>query len=278
MDGSLTYNALTVDLEDWYHGCCAGEQPAVPAEARRVRQNTELILALLEECRVKATFFVLGSVAELDRSLVPMIAGAGHEIASHGYSHTLVSRLAPAEFLDELRRTAAILAEQSGALPVGFRAPQWSLGSATPWAMEILKREGCLYDSSLNPLAVVGDRRGPRAPFGIETGSGTLLELPPMVTPSPIGNLPTGGGWGFRFFPRAMIRRTMERLNQAGAPAVLYLHPRELDPYGPRLPLSRFQSFVSYGPRIDPSDRLRELLSQFHFKTLKELALAWKPA
>jgi len=272
------HNALTIDLEDWYHGCCALGQPLVPAEQRRVRQNTELILELLDQCGVHATFFVLGSVARQDPSLIPIIAAAGHEISSHGYSHTLVPQLGPVAFRDELRRTAGVIADQSGTLPAGFRAPQWSLGPKTPWAMEILQQEGCLYDSSYNPLPIVGNRRGPRAPFPIRTGAGSVLELPPMVTPSPIGNLPTGGGWGFRFFPLSLIRRTVQRLNQAGAPAVLYLHPREMEPFGPRLPLSPLQSFVSYGPRSDASGRLRDLLGRFRFQTLKELAIAWQSA
>lgn len=241
-----------------------------------MRRNIELILSLLEECRVKATFFVLGSLADEDPSLVPMIAAAGHEVASHGYSHMLVSRLGEEGFREEVRRTAQILAEQSGNLPAGFRAPQWSLGAETPWAAQILREEGCLYDSSYNPLAFVGDSRGPRAPFRIDTCAGSLIEIPPMVTPSPIGNLPTGGGWGFRFFPFPLIRRTMTKLNEAGDPAVLYLHPREVDPLGPRLELSPLQSFVSYGPRSDARGRLKELLRSFRFQTLKELATSWQ--
>ena len=270
-------NALTVDLEDWYHGCCSAAAPPVPAEQRRVRRNTESILSLLADCRVQATFFVLGSVAEQDPSLVPMIAAAGHEISSHGYSHTLAPLLGPEKFREELRLTAAIIAAQSGSPPAGFRAPQWSLGSATPWAMEILQQEGCLYDSSYNPLPFVGNRRGPCAPFAIGTRGGSILEIPPMVTPSPIGNLPTGGGWGFRCFPLSLIRRSMQALNDAGAPAVLYLHPREMEAFGPRLPLSPLQSFLSYGPRSDAAGRLRELLSRFSFQTMKELAL-WASA
>jgi peptidoglycan-N-acetylglucosamine deacetylase len=272
------HNALSIDVEDWYHGCCAAGGKIVAAEQRRVRRNLELILSLLARFQVKATFFVLGSLAELDPSLVPLIAGAGHEVASHGYSHTLVPLLGPERFRDELRRTSQLIAEQAGVLPEGFRAPQWSLGSATPWAMELLREEGFLYDSSYNPLPFIGNRRGPRAPFQIATPKGMMLELPPMVTPSPLGNLPTGGGWGFRFFPLSMIRCTMESSNRSGFPAVLYLHPRELDPFGPRLKLSPFQSFVSYGPRTSASVRLRELLGRFSFKPLKELAAAWKPA
>jgi peptidoglycan-N-acetylglucosamine deacetylase len=270
-------NALTIDLEDWYHGCCAVPQPDVPPGQRRLRPNTERILSLLEECGVKATFFVLGSVAAGDRSLVPMIAAAGHEVSSHGYSHTLTERLDSEAFRSEIRRTRDMLADQAGTVPVGFRAPQWSLGEKTPWALEILQEEGCLYDSSFSPLHFVGNPRGPRVPFRIATRAGSLVEFPPMVTPFPLLNLPTGGGWGFRFFPLSLIRRTMRNLNERGVPAVLYLHPRELDPQGPRLELSPLQSFVSYGPRTDAGARLRELLTSFPFRTLKELT-AWQPA
>jgi peptidoglycan-N-acetylglucosamine deacetylase len=271
-------NALTIDLEDWFHCCCSLAGRYVPTELRRVRGNTELILTLLAECRVKATFFVLGSVAKEDPSLVPMIAAGGHEISSHGYSHTLVPLLGPDSFRDEVRRTAEIIAHQAGYLPAGFRAPQWSLGPDTPWALEILQQEGYRYDSSYNPLPFVGNRRGPRTPFLIETAAGSILELPPMVTPSPIGNLPTGGGWGFRFFPLALIRNTVQELNHAGKPALLYLHPREMEAFGPRLPLSPLQSFASYGPRTDAAQRLRSLLHDFDFQTLSELAATWESA
>lgn len=274
----MVFNALTIDLEDWYHGNCAEPGPVVPREPRRVRQNTERILALLAESGVTATFFVLGSLAQEDPSLIPMIAAAGHEIASHGYSHALIPALGPELFRDEVRRTAELIERQAGYLPVGFRAPQWSLGPETPWALEILRQEGCRYDSSYNPLPFIGNPRGPRAPHAIATSAGPILELPPMVTPSPLGNLPSGGGWGFRFFPLALIRATVQQLNAAGIPALLYLHPREMEAYGPRLPLSPLRSFVSYGPRTDATGRLRDLLSNFRFQTLREMALAWKSA
>jgi len=274
----VVLNAITIDLEDWYHGNCTETGPIIPRGQKRVRPNTQRILTLLAEFGVKATFFVLGSVAQDDPSLIPMIAAEGHEIASHGYSHTLIPTLGPELFRDELRRTAEIIERQAGYLPVGFRAPQWSLGPRTPWALEILRQEGCRYDSSYNPLPIIGNPRGPRAPFAIATPAGPILELPPMVTPSPIGNLPSGGGWGFRFFPLVLIRHTMQRLNAAGTPALLYLHPREMEAYGPRLPLSPLYSFASYGPRSEATGRLRDLLSNFRFQTLREMALAWQSA
>lgn len=268
-------NALTIDVEDWYHVCGIGSGAGPLAPEARVVRNVDKILALLQEYRVRATFFVLGSVAEAEPSLVPAIAGEGHEIASHGWSHSLVSELTAAAFADELVRTADLLEAQTGRRPAGFRAPQWSLGPRTPWAFRSLAEAGLCYDSSLNPLPVVGDKDGLRGPSRIETAAGGLIEIPPMVTPTIFGNMPTGGGWGFRFFPTAMIERTVARYEAEGIPAVLYLHPREVDPEGPRLRLPRLKEFVTYGPRSDVSARLRPLLERFSFVTMEQVVNSW---
>jgi peptidoglycan-N-acetylglucosamine deacetylase len=271
-------NALTIDVEDWYHVCgLDGVPPTVPPGEGRVAANVERLLALLSEFAVSATFFVLGSVAEEDPALVPRIAAAGHEIASHGFSHRLVTKMTPDQFRDEVRRTGDILTAQSGVRPIGFRAPQWSLSiRATPWAPVILQEEGYRYDSSCNPLPFIGDRDGLRYPFMIGTPAGPLLEVPPMVTPTLLGNLPTGGGWGFRFFPPAMIGGTVKQLNRAGFPAVVYLHPREMDAHGPRLRLSPLRAYAVYGPRRDAVKRLRYLLGRFRFGTVRQLVENWE--
>lgn len=236
------------------------------------------ILALLGEFNVQATFFVLGSLAEADPSLVPLIADGGHEIASHGYSHRMVTKLSPGEFRDEIRKTGTILEQQSGRRPAGFRAPQWSLSrSTTPWAFTILKDEGYCYDSSCIPLPFVGDAKGPRAPFRIQTPAGSLVEIPPLVTSTFLGNLPTGGGWGFRFFPLAMIGGSLEKLNREGSPAVIYIHPRDMDVVGPRLDLPLLKAFATYGPRSDAVKQLRYLLRRFRFGTLRQLVDTWEP-
>lgn len=271
-------NALTIDVEDWYHVCNCDRIPEILPGVRRVRQNLDLILALLAAFDVKATFFVLGALAAEEPTMVPSIVGAGHEVSSHGYSHTLIPRLGPEQFRDELRRTEQVIGMQGGVKPLGFRAPQWSMGVQTRWAMDILQEEGYVYDSSCNPLPFVGDRHGHRTPFLIETSTGHLVEMPPMVTPSPLGNLPTGGGWGFRLFPLWLIRRTITQLNDAGMPAVVYLHPREMDAGSPRLSLPPLKSFAAYGPRSDAAGRLRELLAHFTFCPLGQLVTKWQSA
>lgn len=272
-------NALSIDVEEWFHVCGLAAEPVVRRYEWRVERNIERLLGLLERQGVRATFFVLGCVAETIPSLVPRIAAAGHEIASHGYSHSLVYDLSREAFRGEIRRTHDLLLRQSGQPPVGFRAPQWSLSPArTPWAFEVLREEGYRYDSSCTPLPFVGDRGGRRTPHRLTAGSGTIWEIPPLVTATPLVNLPTGGGWGFRFFPLSLIDKTVEAVNRDGNPAVLYLHPRELDPDGPRLRLSPLRSFAAYGPRRDVAPRLERLLGRHRFTTMRELVKLWESA
>lgn len=265
-----------MDVEEWFHICGVALENHVASAEWRVWSNIEKLLALFAEYKVRATFFILGCVAESLPGLVGRIAAGGHEIASHGYSHRMVTGLDPSSFREELKRTGEILERQSGQRPIGFRAPQWSLSAATPWAFEILHEEGYRYDSSLSPLPFVGNPAGPRIPFKMEMGQGAMLEFPPMVTPSLFGNLPTGGGWGLRVFPLRVIRKTIRQMNLSGAPAVLFLHPRELDPSGPRLRLGPLKNFVTYGPRTDLSGRLADIMGQFRFGTLKEMVDQWE--
>ena len=157
-------NVLTIDVEEWYH-VCGVRLPDMRTVEHRVRRCTESLLGLLEACGVTATFFILGSVADRDPELVTLIASSGHEIASHGWSHRLVPELGKEGFRDEVQRTGELLARLSGRWPVGFRAPQWSLGALTPWAFDILREAGYRYDSSLNPLPFVGEWRGSLIPY-----------------------------------------------------------------------------------------------------------------
>lgn len=249
-----------------------------PRELWRVRRNLEKILVLLDEYGQKATFFMLGSVAENDPALAPLISSAGHELASHGYSHRLVTDLTQEQFREELILTEQILMGQTGQRPLGYRAPQWSLSEQTGWAFAMLRERGYLYDSSLNPLQFVGNSRNSRTAYRLGREGEGLWEIPPMVTRFWAGNLPTGGGWGFRFFPFKMICTTIETLNRSHHPAVLYLHPRELDPAGPRLDLHPLKRFVSYGKRTDAAPRLCELFRRYNFITLKELVDEWQHA
>lgn len=269
---------ITVDVEDWYHVCGARES-GKRFENSRVEYATALLLDLFKRCGVTATFFMLGEVMEQHPGLAPLIVQDGHELASHGWSHQLVPELGPQRFREELEQTAALMQAQTGGRPYGFRAPRWSLcRRRTPWAFDQLAALGYRYDSSLTPLAMIGDPDGPQKPHQISTSSGLLWELPPLVTPTWFGNLPVGGGWGFRFFPYWLIRQTMQQYAAAGWPAVLFVHPREVDPQGPRLSLGMLREFVAYGTRSSSADRLSRLMQCFNFTTMGALTASWQPA
>ncbi len=273
-----SFHSITVDLEDWYH-VCGVKLPSGIEAGGRVVEATGNILALLRRHNICATFFVLGSVAAQYPELLYKIADNGHEIASHGWSHRLVTELSHDEFMEELERTASVIEGQTGCKPVGFRAPRWSLSRLnTPWAFKILAESGYLYDSSLTPLPAIGEPNGPRYPHIIETEAVNIWEVPPIVTKTPFINLPTGGGWGFRFFPLSIIQATIRRYADRGQPAVIFVHPRELDPEGPRLNLGVFQGFATYGSRTSSEDRLQRLFSEFRFKPLGEIVKTWQPA
>lgn len=272
-------HAITVDVEDWYHVCGHNLSDIDMLHQGRVVEATAEVLQLLRSCGVRGTFFMLGSMARQYPDLAPRIVAAGHELASHGWSHRLVTELTPDEFAAELELTADLLERQTGRRPVGYRAPRWSLcRRRTSWAFDILAKQGYRYDSSLTPLAAIGDPDGPRGPHRVETCAGILWELPPLVTPSLFANLPTGGGWGFRFFPAWLIRHTLLSYQRQGVPGVLFVHPRELDPAGPRLALGLLREFVTYGPRSSAAGRLANLLTRFDFMPLGELVDTWQTA
>lgn len=271
----MVRNSITIDVEEWFH-VCNGPAPVGEIPMTRVADNVARLLELFAEAGVRATFFLLGCVAEAVPDLAPRIAAAGHEIASHGWSHTLVSQLTPEQFRQELQRTNELLKAQSGQQPRGFRAPRWSIGrEQAPWAFEIMVEEGFLYDSSCTPLAGLGDTSGPRVPHRVTTAAGAIWELPPLVSPTWLTNLPTGGGWGFRFFPLLVIERSIRSLNRQGHPAILFVHPREVDPAGPRMRMSFWQEYITYGSRRDATPRLALLLRRHRFAPLAELVTAW---
>ncbi|MSN24247.1 MAG: DUF3473 domain-containing protein [Geobacter sp.] len=236
------------------------------------------LLDLFDELDIRGTFFMLGVVAEAIPKLASRIAARGHEVASHGYSHQLVYEMTPEVFKEEVIRTGDLIAGQTGRAPVGFRAPQWSLGKFTPWAFEILAGEGYLYDSSCTPLPFIGNAKGPMSPYQILTTAGNLWEIPPLVTPTRFGNLPSGGGWGLRLLPVKTILEGVRNAHSSGNPAVCFLHPRDVDVDGPRLKLSLIKSFAAYGTRSSAMPVIRRLAMSGTSIPLLEMVKSWPSA
>ncbi len=265
-------NALTVDFEDWYQGI------EIPCEAwegyeSRIERSGRRLLAILERAKVHATFFVLGWIAERYPALVGEIVAQGHEIATHGWSHTLVYRLTPDTFRDELRRSLRALEGLAGRPVLGHRAPYFSITRDSLWALPILQEEGLVYDSSVFPVNNYryGIPDAPRWPYRIREEGRGLQEFP-ITTWRVLGrNLPVAGGAYFRIFPYLVTRTAFASVNREGHPAVFYIHPWEVDPEHPRPPLPRRIALPHYANLGRTAPRLERLLRDFRFAPMREV-------
>lgn len=270
-------NAITVDVEDWFH-ICDIETVLPPSQwdrcESRVERNVTKVLQILSKNRVFGTFFVLGYVAQRLPEVVKMIADEGHELASHGFDHVQVYKMTPDEFKRDLIRSKRVIQEVVGDRVFGYRAPEWSIRKGARnslWALPILAANGFRYDSSIAPLRIIGIPSAPREPYTISTDRGKIQEFPPLVKNTWAGNLPVGGGWGLRIFPYRMIRRAIAEMNGHGIPAVIFLHPSEFDPDPPRIPLPLVKRFVCRGKIKDTEERLKRLLGEFAFGAIREI-------
>jgi polysaccharide deacetylase family protein (PEP-CTERM system associated) len=230
----------------------------------RVCPAMNVLLDVLAAYGARATMFFLGTVAERYPELVRRAQAEGHEIASHGYGHRLAYSQTAGEFRDDVRKSVEILQQISGAPVHGYRAPSWSISKATPWAYEILADLGFRYDASLFPFRtyLYGDSAAPVATFVVPAGSGRIFEVPASVLTLGKRRLPFGGGFYFRALPWFVTRWATAWTNRQGRPVVFYLHPREIDPEQPRLPLpwrDRLVAYVNLGTTLGKLKRLLAL-------------------
>ena len=267
-DAAAIENAFTVDLEDWYQGL-----EITPTDwgrfETRIRIGTERLLSLLETANVKATFFVLGHVAEHHPDLVRDIHAAGHEIGTHGYAHQFVYRLGKDAFREDLQRSLEMIDRAVGAV-IGHRAPFFSITRDAEWAFEILTECGLAYDSSVFPIRNYryGIPDAPRWPFEPHSG---LIEFPVSTFLAMGHRIPLGGGAYFRIFPYVVTRYGLRQINASGNSAIFYIHPWELDPEQPRVELPRRIGVIHYWNLDAVVGRLQRLLADFRFTTMARL-------
>lgn len=218
-------HVLTIDVEDWPQSTLDYSLPIT----RRAVHNTRLLLDVLRQHQVRATFFVLGLLAERFPELVAEIAADGHELGSHGYSHRPVSQIGPSAFADELEQSVKLLETISGQRVFGYRAPDFSINPESLWALKIVAEHGLRYDSSIFPVrtARYGMPDAPRHPYRLANG---LVELPLSTVRWGGRRWPVAGGGYLRLYPYLITRWAIRRIADEGAPAVVYLHPYELDP------------------------------------------------
>jgi polysaccharide deacetylase family protein (PEP-CTERM system associated) len=258
-----TPNIFTVDLEEWFHVCGVGGALApvnwdrLPA---RVEQTTRDILDLLDAVQVRATFFVVGWVSDRYPSLIEAVMSAGHEIGSHGYQHARAYDLGPDPFREDVRASLRSLAAAGVARVTTFRAPEWSINDQSLWALQTLVEEGVTIDASMAPARIVGTVTNPRHPHRRHTPAGSILEVPPLVVDRFGQAMPMGWGWGLRMSSPRRVLRAIEAANRADMPAVLTVHPWELDPDPPRARLPARLQFAHYFRLSGFRDRLNHIL------------------
>ena len=270
-------NALTVDVEDYFQvsGFAGSIAPSQwDSMESRVCRNTERLLSLFEQVGTKATFFVLGWVAERFPELVKRIHRDGHELASHSYDHGLVYDRTPESFATDLRRAKAAIEDAAGIAVEGYRAPSFSITERSLWALDVLVAEGYRYDSSIYPIR--HDRYGipswSRHIHRVQRAGGSIWELPGSTIARAGMNFPIGGGGYFRLLPYWWTRRGIASLNgNEGRAAIFYIHPWEVDPDQPRVKASTLSRLRHYHNLEETEFRLRRLLGEFRFGTISEV-------
>lgn len=274
MDSPL--NALSFDVEDYFQVSAFND--AIGRETwsdhrLRVGRNTRVLLGLLAERDVKATFYILGWIAERAPDLVKDIAAGGHEVASHGYSHQLVYNQTPEEFAEETRRTKGLLEDLAQTPITSYRAASYSITKESLWALEILHEQGFTTDSSIFPIRHdrYGLLGGPLEPHYLVLRSGGRLIEFPISTLKLMGmSLPVSGGGYFRLYPYGMSRYLAKKVNAEGRPFLFYLHPWEVDPEQPRVEVDALTHFRHYNNLAKCRERLERLLGDFRFGTVSQ--------
>ncbi len=269
----MTKHYFTVDVEEYFQ--VSALEPYVPRHRwddyeSRVTRAVARLLELLGNHDARGTFFVLGWLADKHPQMVKRIAEAGHEIASHGWDHKRVTQQTPEQFRDSVRRSKARLEDLVGEAVLGFRAPSFSIVPGLEWTLDILIDEGYRYDSSLFPVRRrgYGYSNGQRDPHWLERPGGRILEIPPATLRRWGNNLPAAGGAYFRLFPYGLVRAALSECQRRRVPGTFYIHPWELDPDQPRLPVSWLTRVRHYGGLHRTVPRLKRLLSEFAFTSV----------
>lgn len=271
-------NAMSVDVEDYFqvsafeNTISSKDWDSLPC---RVEANTNRILDLFAEHDTKATFFMLGWVAERYPGLVRRIVDSGHELASHGYTHTRVTQQTPEAFGDDVAKTKALLEDIAGCEVLGYRAASYSIVNKTLWAHDLLQEAGYRYSSSIYPIHhdLYGIPGAPR--FSYHPKEKGLLEIPITTVSLLNHNFPCGGGGYFRLLPYRVSRWAMQHVNKTDRqPCVFYFHPWEIDPEQPRQQgISRKTRFRHYLNLERMKDRISRLLTDFNWNRMDRVFL-----
>ena len=270
-------NAVSIDLEFWYSGEPFSNYLKDKVDTQ-IEDSTDFLLALLNKYNVRATFFVLGELAEGYPSLIKMIHKQGHEISSHGYSHKKLYMLNKDSFEKELKKSIEILESITGEKPIGFRAPNFSLDNSTKWVFRTLEKYGFKYDSSIFPIKTqfYGVPNAPLEPYKLSMDDITkiddnskIIEFPLSVVKI-IKNVPIAGGFYFRILPFSFIRLAIKKVNK-DRPIIVYIHPWEIYPKTPKVNIPFPINFLSYYKMESVLKKFENILKNFKFAPIKEV-------
>jgi polysaccharide deacetylase family protein (PEP-CTERM system associated) len=267
-------NALSVDVEDWFHvGAFENviSRDNWAALECRVERNTDALLQMFDDAGIKATFFTLGWVAERYPQLMRRIADAGHELGNHGSNHDRVFTLTPEQFAADIDRARKSIEDSSGALVSGYRAPSFSIDQRTPWAHRVLAEQGYAYSSSVAPVKHdhYGWAEAPRFAFRPVAGA-DLIEIPVTTAEFAGKRLAAGGGGFFRMLPYAFSSWAIRQVNgDDKRPAIIYFHPWEIDPDQPRVANAPIKSKLRHYTKLKAmAPKLKRLMRDFRWDRL----------
>jgi polysaccharide deacetylase family protein (PEP-CTERM system associated) len=265
---------FSVDVEDWFHILDVPSAPAISEWAgmpSHVEKNFTRLLDLFSEYQAHVTCFFLGWVGERFPNLVREAVKRGHEVASHGYGHRLVFEQTQGEFYDDVRKARLLLEDIAGVRVLGYRAPGFSSTTETPWFFDSLTKAGYQYDSSVFPAhrghgGIPEARRDPHV-----AESAGLLEFPISVADFAGTPMCFFGGGYLRFFPYWLIQKKAKEVVADGRPVVFYIHPREIDPAHPRLPMKASRAFKTYVNMESTEPKVRRILQDFPVTTFQHV-------
>lgn len=271
-------NILTIDVEEFYHRndfrVSESDREKI---GNNVEQNVSNILALLDRYNAKATFFVLGIVAESSPPLVKEIVSRGHEVASHGYQHNLIYDLTEEQFCSDLKRSKEILENILGKRIHGYRAPSWSITDESLWALNVIRKLGFRYDSSIFPVKTFLYGVKEYKNFAHLINQNQILEVPPSTIKIFSQNIPFSGGFYLRLFPYWFIKKSIRNLNKKGHSVMIYFHSWEIDSNIPVIDIPLKKRIIPYLHLKSAGKKFERLLHDFTFTSIeKGLDFNWE--
>lgn len=269
-------NILGIDFEEWYHPELIQNKLTSEKKIPKITKGIDKILEMLRKNETFATFFMVGELIETNPELLDKILNAEHEIAFHTMQHTRLDSMTEEKFEDEIIQFKKLTNGKSR----GFRAPTFSLNKSSSWALDILEKNGYIYDSSIVPAKtrLYGMPNAEKKPYKITKSNlekndpkGKLLEFPIMITNFFSKAIPAGGGFYLRVLPKRIVKNAIKKYEKENIPATFYIHSWELTPeYMPKISLSVLDNFVTYHNLNKAKLRMNEILEQFDFTSFEK--------